>query len=588
MKKTMKRLQLIFAAILLIFILSFVVSVAAMATEPSKVIVKYQDKKYYVHTVADGDTLYSLSKTYGVSQEIIIRVNGMESADIVLGTKVYVPCIEGRVMQDNEGAEEVTEGKHVVSAGETLYSLSRKYGMTEEQLLEMNGLKSHTDIKAGMTLKVRMNKSSNAKAKSDGDARNGTASSRKQNDGNMYQGSDERASAESLTAANISQELADAKQVADSAVPEPALEEDALFAVVAPSTVLQVTLVLPFHVKGEVKENMVDFYRGVLLAMEDLKRDGYSIELSVFDTRSSASNIADIVNFEPGFMDAQLIIGPVHEGDLRHVLSHDEANDVPVVTPLSDMESLQSPVLFQLQAEERHRYDKLSELFDGSREVVTIYAGSNDWDYATEVLSKCDTLQRRGLNYVFDRESFFYDRAADGSNGEEVNFEELMRSPEKRLFVVVASNEIDVDRILTTISSTKASIAGRGLSYGDYTVLGNRKWLNMKNIDRQSFFKNSVVFVVPYHAKRNDEAIRYFDGRYIAAYGTLPSMFSYRGYDAAMIFCRKMFTGIDSTISEELFCPLTTPYRFEFEDGLYVNTEWTTEHYLSNFTILSK
>jgi hypothetical protein len=110
----------------------------------------------------------------------------------------------------------------------------------------------------------------------------------------------------------------------------------------------------------------------------------------------------------------------------------------------------------------------------------------------------------------------------------------------------------------------------------------------MKNIDRQSFFKNNVLFVVPYHAKRNDETIRCFDGRYIEAYGTLPSMFAYRGYDAAMIFCRKMFTGLDPNFSEEYFCPLTTPYRFSFEDGIYVNTEWTTEHYHTNFTIESR
>jgi hypothetical protein len=65
-------------------------------------------------------------------------------------------------------------------------------------------------------------------------------------------------------------------------------------------------------------------------------------------------------------------------------------------------------------------------------------------------------------------------------------------------------------------------------------------------------------------------------------------MFAYRGYDAAMIFCRKMFSGLDPNISEEYFCPLTTPYRFSFEDGIYVNTEWTTEHYHTNFTIESR
>ena len=82
--------------------------------------------------------------------------------------------------------------------------------------------------------------------------------------------------------------------------------------------------------------------------------------------------------------------------------------------------------------------------------------------------------------------------------------------------------------------------------------------------------------------------VRLFDGRYVKAYNALPSMYSYRGYDAAMIFCRKMFTGIDGTIFEEYFTPLSTTYRFEFKDGIYQNCHWTGEQYNSNFTITAK
>lgn len=575
MKKTMKRLQLIFAAILLM-------TMAAMATEPSKVIVKYQDKKYYVHTVVDGDTLYSLSKTYGVSQEIIIRVNGMESADIVLGTKVYVPCIEGRVMQDNEGAEEATEGKHVVSAGETLYSLSRKYGMTEEQLLEMNGLKSHTDIKAGMTLKVRMNKSSNAKAKSDGDARNGTASSRKQNDGNMYQGSDERALAESLTAANISQELADAKQVADSAVPEPALEEDVLFAVVAPSTVLQVTLVLPFHVKGEVKENMVDFYRGVLLGFEDLKAKGRSVELSVLDSKRSLTVINELI--ENGEFDTQLIIGPVYGDEFAPLLKHAEDNGIPVVSPLQYVES-DSHVLFNMPPMKSLRGAPIAGLVDGSRKVVTIYASQNDNSFISEVRSVATHNVELPLNFKFDRGSYFYKRNSDGSNGVQVNIEDLMRDKDSKVFIIMASTATDVDRILTTLSSTKSSIRGRGLAYGDYMVVGNSEWLKMGSIDRDVFFHNDVVFVVPYYANRIEDKVRIFDGRFVTNYNAMPSRSAYRGYDAAVIFGSMMFEGIDRFL-DKTHMPLVTPYTFKRVNGSYVNTNWVRQHYRHDSKII--
>lgn len=561
-----------------------------------------EDKRFRIHAVAQGETMHAVARQYKIAFATLVEDNpNVDAEHLAIGTELRIRRSEigyatsSEIAEEQQKSEVKTDGvakesvegpsavaeepdttdaaQYEVKPGDTLYSIARQYGLSSRELLDMNNLKSHRDIKVGMILNV----------------------------GNMQSAEPTEqtlASEQSHTAQTAEAQVAiiDAQSAADEhnnifvgeGYEGDVNPVDVEFTPLALHHTLKVALMLPFHVRdNKINPNYVDLYKGVLLAMEDLKEEGYAIELAVFDTRSSASNIADIVNFEPGFMDAQLIIGPVHEDELRHVLSHAEANEVPVVTPLADMEALHSPVLFQLQVEESHRYDKIEALFDGTREVVTIYAGSNDWDYAREISAKSGDAPRRGLNYVFDRESFFYERTAEGENGEEVLIEDLMRSETHKLFVVVASNETDVDRILTTLSSTKASIVGRGLTYGNYVVLGNRKWINMKNIDRQSFFKNNVLFVVPYHAKRNDEKIRYFDGRYVEAYGTLPSMFSYRGYDAAMIFCRKMFTGIDATISEERFCPLTTPYCFSFENGLYVNTEWTTEHYHSNFTIES-
>lgn len=654
----MRKIGLLIASLLLF------VSIVARASEPSSVIVAVEGKNYYLHSVVRGDTLYSLAKAYKLTEHDIMACNeNLTAATLKVGDKLLIPykelSSEGKVngedkrylihtvaegetmhaiarkykivfatlMEDNPNvdathmsigmkirvrrsemgysttseidkevqksdakvAEARAESKtqesvaqesdpktvhpaeYVVQSGDTLYTIAQQFGLSSRQLLKLNGLKNQRDIKVGMTLIVAV---SQPEVPAEQPASEQIASETVPD----VDATEEQASVDEQNSIFVGEDYDSGISHIDVEFPPLALHHT-----------LKVALMLPFHVRdNKINPNYVDLYKGVLLAMEDLKQEGLAIELAVFDTCSSATTITDIVNFEPGFMDAQLIIGPVHEDELRHVLNHAEANEVPVVTPLADMEALRSPVLFQLQAEESHRYDKIEEVLKSNREVVTIYAGSNDWDYATEVASKLGDMPRRSLNYHFDRESFFYNRMADGTNGEEVIMEDLMRSETEKLFVVVASNETDVDRILTTLSSTKASIAGRGLTYGNYLVLGNRKWINMKNIDRQSFFKNNVLFIVPYHAKRNDEIIRHFDGRYVEAYGTLPSMFSYRGYDAAMIFCRKMYTGIDATISDELFCPLTTPYCFQFEDGLYVNTEWTTEHYHSNFTIESK
>ena len=60
-------------------------------------------------------------------------------------------------------------------------------------------------------------------------------------------------------------------------------------------------------------------------------------------------------------------------------------------------------------------------------------------------------------------------------------------------------------------------------------------------------------------------------------------MYSYRGYDTAIIFCRRMYEGFEDVGT--LSTPLATPYSFVFEDGLYINTYWTMERYKSNYSI---
>jgi hypothetical protein len=358
-----------------------------------------------------------------------------------------------------------------------------------------------------------------------------------------------------------------------------------LFSPVAQYQVLKVALMLPFHMNDKVNPYFVDFYRGVLLAMEDLKAEGYDINLSVFDTQGSGERVAELINSEDGVRDAQLVIGPVYEHELAGVVEFAQERMVPVVSPLADINAIQSPVLFQMQAEGDHKNEKLEGIFDGSREVVMIYTSNIDSDFNREMTALAANATVTKLNYKFDRGSFFYRRNSDGSYGEEIDIVEFMSSRSKKAYVVLAKNETDVDRILTTLASTKSSIVARSISYGDYLVVGNRKWKQSNTIEKQSFFRNNTLFVVPYYANRSNENLRIFDSRYVKAYDALPTMYSYRGYDAAIIFCKKMFEGIDSSFLEQTITPLATPYTFAYEEGLYVNNYWIREQYNSNFTI---
>ncbi len=96
-----------------------------------------------------------------------------------------------------------------------------------------------------------------------------------------------------------------------------------------------------------------------------------------------------------------------------------------------------------------------------------------------------------------------------------------------------------------------------------------------------------MSFVTSYHADRGDEAVRDFDKRYIAAFGRVPSLYSYRGYDAVKMFGQAVAAGRTSPVLlGEVVVPLQTPYRFRNGAGGNTgNTEWALVTYGSDYTI---
>lgn len=560
-------------------------------------------KRFIRHEVKKGETVYSIARRYKISVAQLekdnpeMSIDKINPRDIILVRRAergYASSEDiERERREREAAsvEPLGEGEHRVVAGQTVYFLSHKYGLSEEEFMQINGLESYSDLKAGMVVRTTPPKSKDSEAEGLSSALESSAETSESEREEPKRRHRDRAKAEESQSGTLGAIVEEGIDLFGDALEGLGIDiapVDVTFPPLSLRHTLKVALMLPFHMNGKVNPYFVDFYRGLLLAMEDLKGEGYDIELAVFDTCGDGERISDIVTYEEGLLDAQLIIGPVYEGELRYVVGYAEECEVPLVSPLADVGSLQSPVLFQMQADAERKNDKLAELFDGSREVVTIYTSNMDYDYLAEVRKLAGGAKELQLNYLFDRGSFFYLRNADGTNGEEVDIVEFMRTKSSKAYVIASNSETEVDRILTTLASTKASIVARTMSYGDYVVIGNRKWKQSANIEKQSFFRNNTIFMAPYYANRSNENIRMFDSRYVKAYGALPTMYAYRGYDAAMIFCRKMFTGIDGTIFDESFTPLATTYRFSFDDGHYVNNNWIREHYKSDFTIVAE
>lgn len=82
-----------------------------------------------------GDTLYALSQKYGVTLQKIIEANPQISNPEVLaiGDKVKIPAAPMLVPENNE-----LYYKHTVKQGDTLWKLSKAWGITLKEIIDAN------------------------------------------------------------------------------------------------------------------------------------------------------------------------------------------------------------------------------------------------------------------------------------------------------------------------------------------------------------------------------------------------------------------------------------------------------------------
>lgn len=118
---------------------------------PEKPLLEHHDPSnaFHLHTVQAGETLFSLSKKYSVSVEQLRELNGLADYSIKVGQELI---INGEAKEDKPDYESTTY-VHTVKTGETLYSISRKYNISVADLKEFNQMESD-QVSIGQKIKL--------------------------------------------------------------------------------------------------------------------------------------------------------------------------------------------------------------------------------------------------------------------------------------------------------------------------------------------------------------------------------------------------------------------------------------------------
>ncbi|UTC75689.1 transglycosylase SLT domain-containing protein [Treponema sp. OMZ 792] len=113
--------------------------------------------KYYSYKIRSGDTLYALSRHYGVSIKSIINYNpGIKASALRIGQVLRIPALKTvnsyRRKKDDQNVE--FNGVYIIQKGDTLWSIALKHDVQVETLAAKNGIEVNSVLSLGQKLKV--------------------------------------------------------------------------------------------------------------------------------------------------------------------------------------------------------------------------------------------------------------------------------------------------------------------------------------------------------------------------------------------------------------------------------------------------
>ena len=107
------------------------------------------NKNYYLQA-RQGDTFKSIGKEVGISWRKLAKYNERDKHDLLnKGDIIYLK------KKRKKAPKQYKKRPHVVQAGESMYTISQRYGIRLESLYKMNHLDPSCQIRVGMKLKVR-------------------------------------------------------------------------------------------------------------------------------------------------------------------------------------------------------------------------------------------------------------------------------------------------------------------------------------------------------------------------------------------------------------------------------------------------
>ncbi|MEA1874135.1 MAG: LysM peptidoglycan-binding domain-containing protein [Bacteroidota bacterium] len=564
-------------------------------------------QKFYLHKVQPGQTLYSISKTYYVETRTIIIHNPELSEGLKAGSTLRIPVVEIKPEYAAPDIDTTQFHSIEIRRKHTLYSLSKQYNVTIQEIYEANpgledrGLKRkdviripkhsiivekidfsdpvlqrdsnkyiYHEVKAGETLYSLSRKYKLSRDEITDD--NTELLERHMRIGEVLKipKTDEEfvltfPKAEDSLAVHVGpDEISDSIPVPDI-LGRDSLQVDATESV-------YIVLMLPFHAKTSLEranllkrqnknpqyyplsEKMIQFYEGYLMGISELDLQGKNLNLSVFDTESSAERVKNILSQLENVPD--LIIGPVRYDNMKLSLDYGLKHGIPVLAPVgvNDTVLFAYPNLISIYSNQRVQNDFIaSYLYQRDDYVVIAHDGTlKSQEIAKQIRTDLiDYFALRSVEDEYDVKLFHYDtKNLSALKG-------VLSEQDTNLVISVSEDEVFITSLINKLYQCNKH---------QVRLLGDRSWLELDGVAAEELKQLKVSYVSPMYFDYQDSLIKVFVENFREEFLDEPKRYAFIGYDVAQLITPEIYLYgkyfPDELSKSESFSGLSMKWKF--------------------------
>lgn len=543
---------------------------AQVKVEKSTNVIFVLGKKYYLHKVESGQTLYSICKVYQVTEAAIFSENSDVAREgLKAGAEIKIPVKDPNLVVQNTHSNSSHSSSseeyifHTVQRKQTLYFLTHKYNVSQEELIRLNpeltnGLKTGQVIKVPKpgTVKVSDNGEFRFHTVQPGETlfslaqRYGTEiASIKLNNPELNTGG--LKIGQVLRIPLHSRSFEELLKVTHNNLPtNEYLDYDPLYFEeqgVTPCNsfrytsdkTFKVALLLPLYIQenltmknsGKYYRNtsrFYEFYQGLLLAAKKMKSFGVSVEFIVKDTKANSQRVRDILSLN-SMEQVDLIIGPVYSDNFRMASAFAKEHKINIVAPFKlKYENLvvTNPYAFLANPSKETEVGNISSFLSGSydKSILVVHNGTMDEQDMIETYKKklvTAFAPYQNINeIVFKQVNFKAGGATAVENALSVGLHNI---------VIIPSN----DQVFITNVVTKLNYL---TEHYKITLYGMSAWENFRNIEIEYLKNLKFHYGTASYVNKYDKSVKNFDYSYKTYFKTDPSIYSYMGYDISYFF----------------------------------------------------